>query len=209
MQGFTTTDGGGWTFEFGGKPEVPDLPEGSDRISYLDDPEVWANYSDDALYEVESLFLKWAKAMLDDRRFVQGNPKYRKYTCGMLFERLYGHKYDMRDPDDAVRMRRMPRVLGHYSSRIQKEGTVLGKKMTKTIYTLSVKRIRNQRPFSLRLREEWLAGQGKVPTWKSMRPVKKELGVGQARNPKTQANMERRRQRAKEAYNERYSGRKH
>lgn len=209
MQGFTTTENGGWTFDLGDKPEVPELPEESGKISYLDDPEVWKVYSDDALYEVETLFLEWAERMMQEPKFRQNNPVYRRYTCGMVFEQLYGRKYDVHNSDDHVSMRRLPKIMSYYSSKIQKEGSIRGKKVTRTIYTLSIRRIKTLPPFSLKLREEWLAKRGEVPTWSNMKPSKDRLKPGHARNPRTDENMARRRERAREIYNERYAGRAH
>ena len=99
--------------------------------------------------------------------------------------------------------------MTYYSTRKQKEGSILGKKINKTIYTLSLRRYKRLAPFSLKLRIPWLEEQGKVPTWHNMQLVKDTLETGHARNKKTDENMRRRREQAQAAYRERYKHRTH
>lgn len=216
MQGFTTTDDGGWVFNLdGGKPEIPDLPvhdpmnpAGPERPGYLEGPGKWENYSDNILYELECLLRKWIESKLDDPNWMAKGAKgirARKYTCGMVYECLYGKPWDIKSRDCQVRLRRLPRLLSYYSSRIQKEGTINGRKLTKHIYHISPQRFRKVAPYSLKLRLEWLQEQGKFPVWQNMKLPKDDLKAGQARNPKTNENMRRRREQAREKYNERYN----
>lgn len=209
MAGFTTTDDG-WMFSFEDPVTKPSLPTEPTRATgYLEGEGKWENYSDLVLYELESLMRQLFEQKLDDFKWKQQNPKWRRYTCGMMFEVIYGRKADLKSSDDQVRLRRLPKLMTYYSTRKQKEGSINGKKMTKTIYTLSLKRYKSLPPYSLRLRLEWLEEQGRVPCWQNMKLPKDNLEVGHARNPKTDANMEKRRQRARERYNERYKDRDH
>jgi hypothetical protein len=134
---------------------------------------------------------------------------YRRYTCGLMFEQLYGRKADAKSHEDLTRMRRLVKVLSYYSSKIQKEGSIRGKKYTKTIYTLSPKRYKTVPPYNLKLRLKWLSDRGELPCWQNMKLPKDNLKIGHARNKKTDENMRRRRERAREEYNRRYSDRKH
>ena len=66
MAGFTTTNNGEWEFSFDSTPEVPDLPvhdphvqQGPQVAGYLEGPGKWENYSDNVLYELESLLRNW------------------------------------------------------------------------------------------------------------------------------------------------------
>lgn len=217
MAGFTTTDDGGWEFSFDDTPEIPDLPihdpfvqQGPEKANYLAGPGKWENYSDDVLYEIEALLRKFMESKKADpewRRDRRG--RLRRYTCGMMFEQLYGRPADQKSEEDRTKLRRMPKVMAYYSSKIQKSGSIRGKFTTCTIYTLSPKRFNMKPPYNLKLRIEWLSKQGKLPCWQNMRLPKDDLQAGQARNPKTNENMRRRRERGRELYNERYKDRAH
>ena len=214
MPEFITTDDGGWVFKLDSEPEVPNLPvhdpfQRQDVMiaSYLDDPDKWKNYSDDVLFELETLLREFMKQKLDDPDWKK--TKYRRYTCGLMFEQLYGRTASQRNHDDAVRMRRLPKLMAYYSTRVQKEAYIRGKRYVKSVYTLSLDRYRRKPPYSLKIRIKWLAEQGKTPTWHNMMLPKDDLKAGHARNPKTEENMRIRREHAKKLYNERYKDRDH
>ena len=209
MPGFTTTPDGEWTFSFE-DPIPPELPSEPTRATnYLEGPGKWENYSDDVLYECEYLLRKFFESKQGDSHWTRQNPKFRKYTVGMMYEVLFGEKYDSCDPKAQVRGRRLSKLMTYYSTRKQKEGSILGKKINKTIYTLSLRRYKRLAPFSLKLRIPWLEEQGKIPTWHNMQLVKETLETGHARNKKTDENMRRRREQAQAAYRERYKHRTH
>lgn len=215
MAGFTTTDDGGWEFSFDSKPEIPDLPahdpheqQGPVLPGYLDGPGKWENYSDDIVYELESLLRRWLGVKSATEQWKRDKRGYwRRFTCAMVFEQLYGRRADMDSHGDRTRLRRLPRLLAYYSSKVQKAGSVRGKKVTKTIYTLSMKLYRSRPPYNLKLRLEWLAERGELPCWQNMGLPKDDLKPGHARNPRTDENMRRRRERSRELYNERYGNR--
>lgn len=212
MPGFITTEDGGWSFSFEDKPEVTELPDISitdpntvNPPNYLGKPEKWQNYTDLTLYEVECLLRKFFDRKMDDPLWTGRAAFYRRCTLGMIYEELYGNKLDPKDKECQKRMRRLANLLAYYSTRIQKEGSVRGKKTNKKIYTLSLKRYQEKPPYSLRLRLEWLDSQGKLPCWQNMKLPKDDLKPGHARNPRTEANMEKRREDGKRRYNEKYN----
>lgn len=214
MPGFTTTSDGGWSFSFSEEPEIPDLPvhdpldsAGPKVVGYLDDPKRWENYSDLVIYELEVLLRKFLETKLDDPNWKGAKTYWKRYTCGLMFEQLYGRRPNMKDHDDIVKLRRMPRLLAYYSSKVQKAGMVRGKQYTKTVYTLSLRRYKKNLPYSLRIRLKDMQEKGEIPTWQNLRLPKDDLKPGHARNPQTDENMRRRRERAKQIYNERYSDR--
>ncbi len=213
MPGFTTTNDGEWEFSFDDTPEIPDLPvhdpltpQGPVTPGYLEGAGKWENYSDNVVYELESLLRKWLAIKVESEEWKKDKRGYfRRFTCGMVYECLYGHPPDMKNKDDQVKLRRMPKLLAYYSTRIQKEGSVRGKKLTKKIYTISPKLYKQRPPYNLKLRIEWLAEKGELPTWHNMMLPKDDLKAGQARNPKTNENMRLRRERARQKFNDKYN----
>lgn len=204
MAGFTTTDDG-WVFNFEdpvSKPELPDEPNMA--TNYLAGAGKWENYSDIKLYECESLLRDFLESKQGDKQWDCPSTYYRRYTTGMMFEVLFGRKYDPKT--DYQYGFRLAKLMAYYSTRITKEGSVRGKRYKKKIYCLSLKRYRKVPPYSLRLRLEWLESNNKLPSWQNMRLPKDDLKAGHARNPRTDENMRRRSERAKERYRGRYSG---
>ena len=130
----------------------------------------------------------------------------RRYTMSMVFEQIYGRKYDRYQ--DCRITNQFAKVLAYYSSKIQKSGSIMNKNYSKTIYTISPKRIKKP-PYSLKLRVEWLAEQGLIPNGNNMQLPKDDLKPGHARNPRTDENMRKRREEARRIYEERYADRKH
>lgn len=209
MPGFTTTDGDDWVFNFEDpviKPELPDKPNMT--TGYLEGAGKWENYSDKDLYEVDSLLRQFFESKLEDPKWTGPSTKWRRFTAGMMYEILYGVPYDHTIPGSYQKILRLARIMGYYSTRITKEGSIRGKRYKKKIYYLSINRYKKCPPYSLRLRLEWLEKQDKLPTWHNMMLPKDDLKVGHARNKRTDENMEKRRERGKKIYNERYN-RKH
>lgn len=210
MAGFTTTPDGGWSFSFADPEPKPELPEQPTRATnYLEGPGKWDNYSDDILAEVEGLFRAFMESKKDEHHWKMQNPKYRRYTSGMMYEVLYGKKYDRNDSHAQNAVRRLSKVMSYYSTKKQKEGYILGKRHKNTVYTLSLRRYKTKMPYSLRLRIPWLEEHGKMPVWQNMQLPKDDLEVGHARNRKTDENMRRRRERGRKEYSERYKHRPH
>ena len=192
---------GDWEFDRPGKPEKPKLADPG-LAHWLGDSERWRQYTDDRVYEVDSLVRQWLGEMSKNVKW-RTTTRLRKYTMAMVFEQIYGRPYD--HSRDAKMQIVLPRVLAYYSTKVQKAGSIGGKFTSKTVYTVSPGRLKKP-PYSLRLRVEWLAERGEVPGPKNM-CLPKDLKPGHARNPRTNANMERRSREAKDRYNERYKDR--
>lgn len=207
MPGFIT-DGEDWVFNFEEPMKKPELPsEPNMATNYLAGPGKWDNYSDKVTYECDSLLRQFFATKEGDPQWEQTHPKWRRFTTGMMFEVLFGRKYDPKT--DYQYGFRLSKVMAYYSTRATKEGSIRGKRYKKTIYTLSLKRYRKLLPYSLKLRVEWLAEHGELPTYQNMRLPKDNLKPGHARNPKTDENMEKRREQARERYRERYGNCSH
>jgi len=207
MAGFTTTDSG-WVFDFGDSEKKPELPsEPGPATSYLAGKDRWDNWADPILYECDCLMRQFLESKLGDPQWTSHSARFRRFTMSLMFEVLFGRKFDGRK--DGKYVSRLSKVMAYYSTKVQTSGSIGGKRYTKTIYTLSTKRLKLKPPYSLKLRIEWLEGQGVLPTWRNMSPPSDDLKPGHARNKRTDENMERRREQAKRRYCERYSYRKH
>lgn len=174
------------------KPEDLHLKDPAPRwaIPYIATPEAMKNYSDDLIYEtdkrlrefIESMKGKWSKRGMD-----------RRISFGDLTKLL--------GLDEAVKKRKnynsVARVFAYYSCRTYKETNINGVRKKK-VYMLSPWRLRRL-PYSLRLRIEMLQ-DGCHP--KQMELPKDDLEMGHARNPRTEANIERRKEDARNAFNE-------
>lgn len=177
------------------------------QAAFLADPELWANWEDQRLYDAEVAIRGWMERMSENPKWARTNAKCRRYTFSMVFELITGERYDQKRHMRYVHAWTM--VLSYYSSRVQKGGSINGRPYTKTIYNLSPKRL-SRPPLSLRLRFEWLAERGVKPTEANMRnPQNDILRPGHARNPRTDERMRQRREEARARYNERYRDRDH
>ena len=191
-----------WVFDLEGeKPQKPELAYDDKLVPLLSNPKVWEQFQNPVVYEIDCLIRKWIELCSHNVKWARA-AKYRKYTIGMVVEQIYGRKWDQ--SKDGSRTYLYSRIIAYYSSRIQKEAYIAGKRVKKTVYTISPARL-SKPPYSLRLRLEWLAERGEVPNAWNMKLPEDDLKKGHARNPKTDANMERRRREAKDKYNERYN----
>ena len=203
MPDFTTSK---WEFRLDGSDEVPEelkAPEPKNYINYLGTADQWKNYSDPFIYEADKAMRNWITSMCENSKWKR-NYKLRRYTASMLFEKVFQKEYD--GTKDMKMMTRFAKICSYYSSKISKSGSINGKMYSKSVYAISPKRLQKP-PFSLRLRVEWLAENGELPTNYNMRLSKDDLKPGHARNPKTEENMRRRSERAKQRYRERYGNR--
>ena len=198
---FTTDD---WVFALDGTPPKEDI-EPAMQVPYLADPEAWEQYSDPVVYEIDVLMRKWIAKASEDNEWKRSYRK-RRYKLSMIYEQLYGRPYDQKR--DAKMLHRLTKVVAYYSTRIQNSGSINGKTTSKKIYTIGPGRLKKP-PYSLKLRLEWLNEQGIMPDKYNMKLPKDDLKAGHARNPKTDANMERRREDGRRRYRERYGNNKH
>lgn len=208
MQGFTTTDDGGWVFDLS-DPKPPEICKDTlEMAPILGTAEHWSNFGNERLYVWEKLIREWILEHAKNAKWAR-TTKERRYTMKMVVEEITGKPYVQSEyAKDWVWIRKM---LEYYSTKVQKSGSINGKHYTKTVYTVSPKRVKNQAPYSLKLRLELFKEQGILPTVNNMKiPHDKVLcKPGHAINPRTNANMEMRSKLAKERYNERYRDRKH
>ena len=195
--------GDNWSFSLDGSHYKSDPPTLETSLAALiDSPDRWEQYNDKLLYDVEVSLRNWMTAMLADANWKK-SWKRRRYTAGMAFERLYGRPWDNDSSIDHKVIQRLSRLLNYYSSKIIKESSINGKKIKKTIYVLSYKKL-SKRPYGLKLRLEWMNEQGIIPCRKSM-DIPKRHPVPWAENRGTRKNQEARSRRAKDRYNERYN----
>lgn len=193
---------GDWRFDLSAEPEKPKLAD-PNLSHWLGDAERWKQYTNERVYEADCLVRQWIAEMSTNVKW-RTSAKLRRYTMAMVFEQLYGRPYD--HSRDAKMQAVLPKVLAYYSTKVQKSASINGKFTSKTVYTISPGRLKKP-PYSLRLRVEWLAERGEVPGPHNMCLPKDKLKPGHARNPRTNANMERRSREAKDRYNERYRDR--
>jgi len=198
MRRNTTSASDGWRLDADVREEPsPDY----DAVPYLRTDEQWKNYYDQDTYELEQMLRSFIEYNIEEGCWRKTGKKYnnlRRYTMPMMFELLYGRKYEKKDFGLGYRLSRLMR---HYSGRIQKEGSVRGRKVHHYIYSLSPTRYKKAMPYSLRLRIEWLLEQGRTPNMHNMYEYADDLQPGHARNPRTDYNMALRREqgRAKNA----------
>lgn len=153
-------------------------------------PDAWENYSDDLVYETDKRIREWIEKMRNtwSRRGLD-----RRYTFRQLVQIL--------GIEDEVDTRKnyaiVSRVFAYYSTKIQKQATVDGKKK-KNVYTISVARLKRA-PYSLRLRMEAMMDNGDP---RSLRLPKDDLEMNHARNKRTEANMRRRSEEARRRHRE-------
>lgn len=162
--------------------------------AFLADPDIWKNYENDLLAEVETMLRDWMTEMSELSAWKTTNAKKRKYTFSMVFELVTGERYDQKK--HANQIKTWTTLLRYYSSRVQKSGNINGRFYSKTVYMLSPARLKRP-PYSIRLRIPWLIEHGHAIDKRTMENLNHDLcEPGHARNPRTEANM---RQRSKEA----------
>lgn len=201
-------------FEFGNPNnehiQKTDNPIADNVARVIGDPKAWEQYNNNWLYEAEKALRNWIEVMCTNKKWTR-TPKMRKYTFKQVWEQVFGISYDKSDQKQG-KQRLWIELLSHYSSRILRHHWSSEKQrmVRHPAYYISPKRVHSDQvmPYSLKLRVEWLAQQGKIPTEYNMRLPKRTLMPGHARNPKTDANMERRRELGRKIYNERYRDRK-
>ena len=196
--------GDDWEFNLGNVPVKPEPVIDPKVMPWITDHRAWEQYQNNDVYEVDCLIRGWVEACSKNSEWARSYKK-RRYTMGMVIEQVYGRKWDA--SVDSKKTSIFKKVLSYYSSRIQKETYIKGKKVRKTVYTISPGRLKKP-PYSLRLRLEWLAERGEIPSVWNMKLPEDDLTPGHARNPKTDANMARRRRKAQDIYNARYNRKK-
>ena len=204
MNGTIPTSGSDdWVFDLSDAPVKPKLANDGELVSLIGESDRWQQYENSLVYELDSLVRDWIAVNSKHSKW-KSHYMCRRYTMKMVWEQIFGKPYERDSKIDVM----LPRILAYYSSKIQTCGSIHGKWYNKKIYTISPKRIKRP-PYSLRLRLEWFAEQGIMPTYSNMCLPKENLKAGHARNPHTDKNMELRREAARKRYNERYKDRPH
>lgn len=166
--------------------------------AFLADPDLWRNYENDLLADVETALRSWMEKMSELPSWRTKNAKYRRYTFSMIFELVTGERYDQKK--HANQIRTWTTLLRYYSSRVQKSGNINGRFYSKTVYVLSPKRLERP-PYSIRLRIPWLVEHGYAIEKRTMvNPNSDLLEPGHARNPRTDENMRKRREEGRKRY---------
>ena len=201
MNGTIPTSNEGWTFDLSSGPAKPKLANDGELVSLLGENDRWTQYENKTVYEIDCLVRQWIEENSKHSKWVKWY-RYRRYTMKMVYEQIYAKPYVQSEAGNISYW--LPKILSYYSTKIQRGGSILGKSYSKTIYTISPKRGKKA-PYSLRLRLEWFAENDIMPTYSNMCLPKENLKPGHARNPRTDANMVARSERAKARYNERYN----
>ena len=187
----------GWKLNEEPQSPLPDNPIPLDDRKWLSDPRDWDQYQDPVIYDLEIKLREWIEEMSKNPQW-RNKTINRRYTYKDLWEQVTGTKYDQKT--NAKYTVKFSRLLGWYSSRIQKGGSLRGKKCNHKIYTISPKRL-NCAPYCLKLRLRWLRENGIIPdNYNMKRPT--DLKPGHARNPRTEKNMEKKREEGRRRYNE-------
>lgn len=208
----TNTD---WAFSLSNEEDPQPIPVGDeelpwDVIPYVYDADAWKQFTDPVVYQIDKVLREFMTVM-SRSDYWRKHTLVRKYTCGMLWKLLFKRPYDRRI--DTTNVKKAVKIFAYYSSTVTKEGTVWDDETQskryfhKTVYTLSSKAIERP-PYSLRLRWEWLSEKGVVPDKGNMKLPKDDLKPGHSRYPKTEARLQERREKAREAYNEYQRNRK-
>ena len=159
-------------------------------LPILTTPDRWENYSNELIYETDKRIRTWIKAMKGTWKSRRGDD--RRYSRKDLIEILGLQDAIKNAHDDKI----VSRIFAYYSTKIADRTSIRGRKVKKA-YTISPARLKRS-PYSLKLRLEELEGEGH---WANFRLPKDDLEVGHARNPRTEANIERRKQRGREIAN--------
>ena len=167
-------------------------------VPYISSPEAWAQYHDENCYLCDKTLREWIAEMEKSKPWCR-NARKRRYTFGMLFELLFGVKYE--GAKHARYINTFSRIFAYYSSRVQKGGSINGKTYSKTVYTISPGRLKKP-AYSLKLRFEMLAENGRDVDGRSMKMPKDDLPPGHARNPRTDRLMETKREEGRRRFNE-------
>lgn len=186
----------GWIFE-GDLDQAPSAID-FEPYRYITTQEQWDNYTNEEANDFEMRLRGFLQYMKE-------HPKYRaainrRFTYQMIYERLYG---ELPREKTGYKSNTYRKIISYYSTRVMSD-TFIGDKRCKRVYVLSYKRL-EKRPWCIKNRIQWLLEHGESIDQGKLRLIKKQLQVGHARNPRTEANMEKRRERARKAYNAKYN----
>ena len=112
----------------------------------LTDLEIWANYTDELLYELEIRVRKFLEATAAGRRHYKGQT----VIVSKLYEWIFGEP-----PEDknGIVCRKLHEIMGYYASKRTGSTTYRGKRIPAGVYKLRTYE-GNRIPYSIRLRLE-------------------------------------------------------
>lgn len=148
-----------------------------------------SNYENYDLYRIEKQIRKWFDIKLQDEKWIRSRGA-RTYTCRMVVEEAFGRPYDLKL--DSKYGAIYAKILSHYAITIHKghwDRERQKYRSGKKSYVLSVPRIRNVRPYSIRLRLEVEGKTLEESTFKDTE-VYKSLQAGDSRKRETQDHMD-------------------
>lgn len=112
----------------------------------LTDVELWANYTNDDLYEMD----KKVREFLKKTRYKREAGNGYRTSCSMVFAWIYGR---MPEPEDGAACRLLHVLLKYYCTSYTGKTTIQGKPVNR-VYNFSKYATNSRRPYSLRLRLE-------------------------------------------------------
>ncbi len=167
------------------------------EMPFIRSVDEWKNYTNEMLYDVDKWIREWMQKMHDEGVWVGKRGRYNRYSVSTVFTLMTGMEYEYKHTRVA---QHIGKVLSCYSSRRIKATEVHGK-TCRNVYALSYTIMAKTPPVSLKLRLEWLAERGELPTAENMR-LSKGLKPGTAYYPITNARMKKRQREARDRYNE-------
>lgn len=194
---------GGWIFDDDEDKPVPtretEWPVDIEPYLLMGSQEQWDDYSNMEAYEFEKRLRKFIETFKGN---ADKKGKSRRFTYQQVYQRLFGE--EVRYGLSGHQHRTNRRILAYYSSRVITDTNIKGHRHRR-VYVLSPTRL-SQRPWGLRLRLEWFVANGvEVTPGRMRRAGERQLEAGHARNPRTEANMEARREKFRELYRARYN----
>jgi len=168
-------------------------------LPYISDRRSWEQYGNEVLYDAEKRLRVWLQEMSQSATF-RNKRGARTYKFSQVFRILYGRPYDSKIDGRYSTM--LSRLFRYYCTRTSKNyyDKETGKTQSKTSFVFAVSRLKKP-PYSLRLRLEWLAERGVLPSAANMK-LPKDIEIGECRNPNTEANRAKQREAGRERYNE-------
>lgn len=149
----------------GGEPPEPDMTQ-VERMRMdksleipkeLTDVELWTNFTNDELYEMD----KHVRAYIKETQWVREKNGGSKTTASLVFAYIFGRQPE---PKDGSSMKVLHRLLEYYCSSYTGTTSINGKRVNR-VYKFKKYVRGNKRPMSLRLRLEESDKYGKLGLW--------------------------------------------
>lgn len=163
---------------------------------------VWDQWCDEVIYDADKRMRKWLRLMGKNKVWRKSKMD-RTYMFGELFELLYGRPYDASKGGDTKHAKKLQKMFAYYCTSIKPSCYHRRKKkwVNRKGYVIAVQGV-NRPAYSIRLRVEEYMEQGKALNWHAIQLPKDDLKVGHSRDPRTEKNMQWRRELQRERYRE-------